>query len=233
MQAQVLYWLNFKNTRDSVLIVSPYIFYNIYRLTRSSNGKQNAQINLINTKPNCSNARSLSGKGRSAPTPTTLLAHNPSTGSHGCCEGKAKKNATPPKKTQNTPKMPNPTANRHPPNQARSTALETCPLLVPWHWGRSCADTAAEWLEGASSVQDTRVLFNPAFTPCPLGVLRLERGPGRLQLSWAQGVALPCLDATWYPHHWQQQSKNLTPWKSMDKLPRSCCCYIASNVLNA
>lgn len=50
MQAQVLYWLNLKNTRDSVLIFSPYIFYNIYRLTQGSNGKQNAQINLIKTQ---------------------------------------------------------------------------------------------------------------------------------------------------------------------------------------
>lgn len=139
------------------------------------------------------------------------------TGSHGGCEGKAKN-------TPNQPTNPTktPTRNHHTTIHALHTGLKSCPILDTRGWNTSSANIEVEWLKKLASYVEY-ILFNLAFATCPFGALSMGMGTAwLLQLSQAQGSALPCLHqealaTTRYPHPWQQQSKHLTPPKSMDR----------------
>lgn len=238
MQAQVLYWFNFKNTRDSVLIFSPYVFYNIYRHTRSSNGKQNAQINLINTKPNCRNARSFHRE-RAALSPTSTHMHTQSSAkgmqraftptSHGLTWGLWREGEKYPQPTKN------PTTNHHTTIHALHTGLKTCPIVDTCGWNTSSANIEVEWLKKlASYVEYILVFFNLAFATCPFGVLSMGMGTGwLLQLSQAQGSALPLPPLRGTGHHAVPSpltaAKQKPPWTGIT----SCCSSVASKILNA
>lgn len=108
------------------------------------------------------------------------------------------------KKKKKTNKK-NQTKNHHTTNHALHTNLKICPSVVTHHWNTSCANIEVEWLKKlASYVEYIRGFFNLAFAACPFGVLSMATGTGwlLLQLSQAQGFALPCLDRE---GHWPPQ----------------------------